>query len=375
MKRARLFALAMLLPLLAPLGATGQRAPVQGQAGPPHFSFDADLEGWMSPNDTGLLSICTELDGVKVGEGSLQFDYTPLGGEMAAIAAGPLALSQAQSLSFWLKCTETTVFAIALAEADEDEYVLPVFVPADQWVRVEAAFSDFRLSEEDVDENGRLDPNEVAACFLVDVACFLLAEGEEAQFLFPYMSDLPRIMWMDDLVFSSDPVVPHRGPRDLAGERQVLLDDFQGGFLRWLPVQQGDPQVAAEGYVSLEYELGKAQVPLAGLITMTSGEGLENAVAVHVRVGAEHDLKLGLTIEERGDARYMAPVDVPGGEWQDVRVPLADFNLDDETTDDNGTLDPGQMKMFGLVDLGALLGGYTGPQRLLVDEVAFVLGN
>lgn len=374
MKRARQCPLTVFALVALCVPAIAQRAPVLTPGGPPHFPFDMDLEGWLSPEAGGEVSICTDPDNVKVGEGSLQFDYVPLAGQLAAIAVGQLSLAEARSVRLWLKCTEPTTFALGLSEADGDDYLLPVFTPADTWVRVEAALSDFQLSDEDVDENGRLDPSEVTTCLLVDVACFLLAQ-DDGQVMFPYMSEMPRMMWLDELEFSAEAVAEHRPVRRVGGESQVLVDDFGGSFVRWLPVVQYDVEQTEEGHLALRYELEDLALPIAGILTMIDGQRLHGAVAVHVRVRTQHDANLALTVEERGGARYSAPFGVPGGDWRDIRLPLADFQLDAETTDDNGVLDPSQLKMLGLVDVGGMLGGYTGPQQVVVDEIAMVLGK
>ncbi len=362
---------------LAAAPAVAQWPAAPAALGPPQFTFDADVEGWVSPTGEGVLGHSTEPANVKVGAGSLQYSYQPLAGTMAAIVSQVTDASAARSLQTWLKCSVATVVVVVLTEQDGTDYTLFAHLPKDQWVRLEAPFTDFQMGDDAVDENDRLDPDQIQGVGILDAACFLqMLDGAEQ--LFPFDLSAERSLWVDDLALVQEALPSHRGLRQVDGRRELLVDDCDGPSLAWIPVGAATmthERDADDGYVRLTYNLVDHPFPVAGALVGGVRAGyLAGLSAIRLRVRAATASGLFLMLEESGGARYVGTAMLAGGgTWEDATVYYHDFQLSDDTTDANGRLDADTVKMLGLVDPSGMLGAAFGPQQLDVSEVAVEL--
>lgn len=91
---------------------------------------------------------------------------------------------------------------------------------------------------------------------------------------------------------------------------------------------------------------------------------IDGAVVIDGWVRTSGPAMLTLVVEEKDGARYEHSFSSVAGRWQRLRVALADFTLARDSRDENGALDPGQVRRLTLLDAGLLLAGVAGLDRL-----------
>ena len=132
------------------------------------WTFEQDTEGWVSLDPLGALTRVA--NDAYAGEGALAFTFPQRAPEAVAqegqmpgiVAANVTADATAlQSVSFAVRTSGSTPLVVALNEEDKSSYLAAVWSPAGDWHNVELALSDFRLSDDSSDENGRLDPEQI----------------------------------------------------------------------------------------------------------------------------------------------------------------------------------------------------------------------
>jgi hypothetical protein len=166
----------------------------------------------------------------------------------------------------------------------------------------------------------------------------------------------------------------------------VSLFDFESDAL--LPAW-----VAADGSATLSITRDPANVAVGGGAfefaynarpgvfqqISTAGLGAASANTLSLRLKASSPTSISLGVAEKGGAQYQGLLWIDGGKWVDVRVPLSDLVLAQNSFDDNGRLDADQIAGFFLADLsnlpgemGQALGRKEGEQRIWLDDVALI---
>jgi len=78
---------------------------------------------------------------------------------------------------------------------------------------------------------------------------------------------------------------------------------------------------------------------------------------------------LAVSLEELDKSRYTALVPVQAGEvWQEHVVELSQFALDQDSADENGQLDPGQLGTLSIADVSGIM-GVEQSNTLWLDDV------
>jgi hypothetical protein len=242
---------------------------------------------------------------------------------------------------------------------------------------VALSFSDLQLGDDSVDENGRLDPDQVQNVGVLDAASFLgMLPGAEQ--MFPLDLTAERSLWVDDWALVTEDLPSHTGLRQADGNREMLIDDLDGPGLHWIPVGVATlihEREGEDGYVSLNYNLVGQAVPVAGTLTGVPIGALADMAMFKLRARADTDAALLILLQEQNDARYQASVTVTGDNaWQEFAITPGEFQLADDATDANGRLDPELVKLIGILDISGMLGAAAGAQKLDVTRIAAELG-
>lgn len=108
----------------------------------------------------------------------------------------------------------------------------------------------------------------------------------------------------------------------------------------------------------------------------TGAFGANSANVLSLQVKASSPTSLSISLVEQGGARYQGLVWIDAGQWVQVRTPLSDLILAQDSSDDNAKLDADQVTGFVLADLanlpgevGQALGRKVGEQRLWLDQL------
>jgi len=132
--------------------------------------------------------------------------------------------------------------------------------------------------------------------------------------------------------------------------------------------RDGQPTLACSylGQPGSPFSLSRDQLDLAEV----------RSLSLSVKPSTQAPLVLILT-EEDGSL-YHTFITCPAEQWCDLTLPLADFQLQDGSTDENGALDAEQVRTFTVQelanmpgDLGAIFGTKSGEQWLCVGALRF----
>jgi hypothetical protein len=343
------------------------------------WSFEDDVEGWTSLDPAGRVSVTTDANVVREnGGGCLEYAYTPKEGVISgAVLPVPSGLAGAQSVRFWLRTSEYAMATVLLAEGDGSAYIAVFSSLPGAWQEVALGLDEFQPMDSTQDENGKLDVDQIAAIGFGDVIFMLDAASKQMPFIMA--PDLgPRMLWVDDVQVTSEPVPPRWEVAQIEGVRCVRLDSFEASPLQWLTLAgKGievtyDREHVAHGEFSLRTTYNLPADKVFGVLTAPAGAPLAGMTSVKLSVMSEKPLTLFMELKERDESKYQATAQVVGGtQFEEVIVPLTDFALAGDSTDEDGKLDPDQLKEFLIADLSAVTGAPASPNTLWFDNILF----
>jgi hypothetical protein len=342
-------------------------------------------EGGAGPDSDSKLAITHEAAAVKSGKGALSYTYdiTPKTVRVLALQK-PMDLTGMKSLHFWVKCTQATAVVIGLAETGGASYQAVAHCPAGAWQEVALNLSELAPDDPTKDANGKLDLDQIGSFTIFDIGNFLAL----------FLSDMKgtRTLTIDDVSFSSAPVALTTGATQVTKVVPIhLVDNFESPVIRWIPIavdfSEGPKFTLFEGAVAVDKDVpeggGKQSLKFShprkgkkihGILRNLEKVDLKKAVSIDLSVKASHDGTYFVAIEEKGGARYTMKIDLLLGDWKTYSWKLSDFTLAEDSRDDNGKLDPDQIKQITIADVTALMGGNEADQvSLWVDNVVFTL--
>jgi len=343
------------------------------------WSFDDGVEGWTSLDPAGRVSATTDANIVREGGGGcLEFAYTPKALVISgAVLPIPSGVTGAQGVRFWLRSSEYALTTVLLAETDGSAYIAVFSSLPGTWQEVALGLGEFQLMDNTQDENGKLDADQIAAIGFGDVIFMLDAVARQMPFILA--PDLgPRMLWVDDLQVTSEPVPPRWEVAQIDGVRAVRLDSFEVAPLQWLALAgKGievtyDREHVAHGEFSLRATYNIPADKVFGVLTSPVGAPLTETETLKLSVMSEKPVTLFMELKERDESKYQATAQVLGGpEFEELVVPLTDFALAGDSSDENGTLDIGQVKEFLIADGSAITGTPASPNTLWFDNILF----
>lgn len=160
--------------------------------------------------------------------------------------------------------------------------------------------------------------------------------------------------------------------------------DFEGEELRphWFNMAQDgamtitrQPADVREGLGALEFRYMPSEAAFALIgATPIAPEGPARSLKFSFKTDEVSAILYG--VNEEDGSSYQGYCYTPGGEWHDVLVDLEELMLSEDTEDENGKLDPDQIRTVVVADLcnlpgevGRALGIKRGVQRMLLDNV------
>jgi len=285
-------------------------------------------------------------------------------------------------LRFWARASDPSVLGCMAQERDGSSYASFVSVPANTWLEVIFDRHDFFLDDKTVDENGYLDGDQVVGVGFGDVTSLLFGQaapggGPPLAVGAPPLAGggQSRNLWVDAIEVHSEPL----RVLDLLPDG-ILIDDFNAVALRGLfmgdgavesaPREDGDEDDMA---LLARYSISQDQL-MAGImhpLPPTTGVPFTG-----LRFDAKADFPgtflIGVT--EQDDSQYFRQVEPElTTEWQTIEVLLTGFNLSDDSTDENGRLDPEQIKAVMFGDASGIMGTF-GVNGLWMDNLTILTG-
>lgn len=357
--------------------------------------FETELSGWsllrleagaVDADQDSKLTLAREPAQVKAGKGALAFTYAVSPGVVQILALQrELGLAGMKSVRFWIRSGAATAVVLSLTEQNGAAYQCPFAVAAGAWQEVAVNLDEFTIDDPSKDDNGRLDADQIASLHLFDFAGFLAT-------ILPEIKG-SRTIGLDDLSFSPKAVAVTTGKLAVTKVVPVhLLDSFETPLLRWTPlsvefsdalkINLFDAPMAVDatapaggGKQSLLFTYPRRPAKAHGIMRSTEKLDLAKATSLELWLRTSVDGTYIVNLEEKDGSRYDKTVELKAADgWTSLSLPLADFTLANDSPDENGRLDAGQLKQVLVADATSLLGGAEAPSvKLWLDEVRFLL--
>ena len=375
----------------------GITAAARGDGGPVKVDdFEGPLAGWGSLKlaegelpgaDAGAtIEITADSNGVRSGQAGLFYAYEvqPRAFRLLALQR-QWDLSGMRSLRLWVKPGVTTMLTVGVGERSGATYSAAVLCPGDAWQEVHVNLDELLPGDAPKDPNGKLDLDQVTSLQVSDAAHLLVNLQPELQGR--------RHLYLDDVTFEEQAAPVSQGGREVMGRPGYLVDSFENGLVRWSPFGlQFDAGLklaffdgaavteaaapAGGGKRCLKWSYSRQQGRVTAVLRDVGALPLREAKTLHLWTRTEKDGTYLLALEEKDGSRYQTMVTLKAGDgWRELEYFLSNFALADESQDENGKLDPDQVKQVGVADLSALLGGAVGENVLRLDEVRFGFGR
>lgn len=342
-------------------------------------------EGGVNPDGDSKIAITREAASVKSGKGALSYSYdiTPKIIRVLALQR-PIDLTGMKSLHLWVKCSQATSVIVGLAEASGASYQANAHCSAGAWQEISVNLDELTADEPGKDPNGKLDLDQIGSITIFDIAGFVAT----------FLPDLKgsRTMALDDIRFSSKPVVSTTGPAQVTRVVPIhMVDNFETSLIRWIPISLEfadapkfalfDAPVTVDkdvppggGKQSLKFSYPRKGKKVHGVMRNLEKVNLGKPATLDLAVKCSHDGTFFVSLEEKDGSRYNKKVDLLLGDWKSFSWPLSEFTLADDSQDENGKLDPDQIKQISIADATQLLGSNEADQvHLWIDQVLFVL--
>ena len=335
----------------------------------------------LASTSAGWVSLDPEASVGRSKDQGIQFRYRVRSGGISLLARGDLDLTGCASLSLRILSSHAGGLAFGVSEADESRYGTVTPVAAGRFTDVRVNLDELQLAEDSKDEDGRLAPGPKLSLWFLDVAVF-------GQTLDPAVRG-ERTLWLDAVAFSSEPA-PAAGRGPGTGPGTLVLDSFETGLIRWMPVvaaftpsrlwlypegvelmlEAGGPELSGPSVLKARYP----QKPMSAFVLSRDVAGLDLTRAERVVFWArtERPATFLVALEERAGARYEQDFELAAGRWQRVEVSLERFRLADDSRDANGRLDLASVKLLSIV-AARLDDGPVTTNSLGLDEPGFAL--
>ncbi len=351
-------AIALITGLLAaaPFAAAGDTpAPGPGAA---EEQAAAKLPAW--DFEDGSLPACFSASGhdakleVVEGQGpagrmSLRWTWQARRDQLAALRVALDGLPEsAAGLEMWLRASAPTSFVLLLSERTGARYQGFFRVDAGRWYRISLPLSELWLAENCTDTDGRLTLGEVSSLTLLDIANLPGSLG-----LALGLKDGPQQVDIEGIRFLARAPEGHSQITD----GMALIDCFSSGPLWLLPiggpklrVQQPEqpPEGCRGNELVIEYTADRYR--WCGYVAGIGHLPVERLEGVRLWARADPPVRIAVVLEERDGSKYEASVRVMKAvRWQRIRLPLERFVKSRGAKDENGKLDPDQLRVIIIV--------------------------
>ncbi len=394
------------------VAANGSRTPALAQGGRANFDFEDGTQGFTALNIKGgqpvedpsvKLEQVKAKDQVKTGEGALSYSYKLESGAVRFLVLPTKVAAGTKAIKFWVRSNTPTILAVNLREADDSRYGVSVTVPAFDWTPVAVNVDEMVLSSDSQDENGTLDLDAVDTLTIFDFATFLVNSGNAALLNAVPNALGPRQLWLDDFQLATEAAPKSTGSFKTGANEYHIVDNFDDGTVRWTPIRVNlgamPPQfeiLPSDPPVSLKVMTEAAAPGQAKSPVEPGGKGLrfsykraaQQIYAINCnlegrKLGAVNKLKLSINpsiksllivqVKEKDDSEYNQTL-IPDGTngWRNLEFPFDTLVLADNSKDENGKLDPDQIKEVTILDASGFAPDMAPPGDVTLDVDAVV---
>lgn len=303
------------------------------------------------------------------GGPALALNYLAVRTTTAGLTLGGLSLPpDARRLQMEMRTSAPTSLAIDLHEEGGARYQAFYRLAAGGWQVVDMSLSDFWLAENSVDQDGRLDPDQVRTMMVMDLANL---PGQAGMAL--GLKDGPQEMDWRHIYLGPGAATP----RGRVAADRAALDDFWREPLALLPIGGPDLAVVDPGgrrELEVRYEFGGNR--WAGFLLGVAHLPVERVAAVAFRAHAEPPVSLHIVLEQRDGAKFEATIRAPAGAAQEILLPLRAFGCTAHGRGAGQALDMGEVRVLIIVaDTFSTRLRRGQPGRYWIGAPGFALAN
>jgi len=329
------------------------------------LDFEQGTEGIMCADSEATLGTTDDPEVVFAGERSLQVDYLQEAVTAGGVGRGfPGALvvplvdqfEDLRGISFAIATALSTPIVVNLTEGPEGpRYNCMLWCNSGAWHEYELSLDDFIPDlNGPVDPNGVLDPSQVNVITFLDADGFLRTVAESTPLFYAGPPD-EQTLWLDDFrLLGHAPEAPaEEGAGVTIGHYAPPLRGFAcigGQDVNAVSEEQAD------GSYALRVDYGVPPRTLFAIMHLVPPGSLAGMGAIRLQAITNSPATLIVSMEERwgageqNKASYYTTVPLEStGDWETLTIPVSSFNLGDDSTDPNGTLD---MDLVGTMMVG-----------------------
>jgi hypothetical protein len=340
-----------------------------------YYDFENDTKPWVSFNPKAQFGLTAQQENVFAGTSSLEVKYVAVntGTTQADLVPGniilptPGGLPGLQSVTLAFKCSESVPVVVYGVEQNGPNCYAPFFAPAGVWQQVTLGLADFYSEDGGAGAGAPFNPAALNDLVVMDASRMLYNGLGAGKLPIAAPNVGPRTFWLDEVKLLSTPLPPATLTPPVPDA--VVLDSCGGAAIRWIVLggrdwkaaRATDPGAPA-GHFRFDYTAPAGTLVL-WIKPVHLGQ-LLGTTALHLSVRSPRATRLVIGAQEN-NVRYSAPVDVPAGDWKALTLPWSDFQLDKDSTDPAGKLQPDQITSVSLADPSAMAGPPQDQQNTL----------
>ena len=329
----------------------------------------ASLSHWMTMGEGSRIALQKGDENRR----ALRFDYQVKPGQFGAMVTPltPGALSDLGSMSLRVKADHSTSLVVAVEEEGGGRFSAPFALIADKWQNVQLAPADFTLQtgkDDPKDADGKLDWNRAKNLSLLDFSQLFAQMAKDESSPFAGIEMGQRSLWLDQFALSQKPLPAVKTEANVS-----LLDGFARPQVNWMGVGNVALERANDGALdgpALKMTYRQQFGRIAGMIKPLVPGALQGRRTLNFDVVGLEQTVLLVQLEEVGGGKYNMPVEVPGrAKFTPVNLEMATFKPADDSRDNNGRLDLGEVKQLLILDAAGLLKLRQGDNTLWLGAV------
>jgi len=377
-----------------------ERAAYDFEDGPQGFAAITLRNGAVEADAGSSASVTREKELVHGGAAALAYAYKLEPGAMRVLAAQAGIPKATKSVRFWARSAQATTLVWTLREGGGPDYSLSFYVPANEWVPVAANLDELTPGDSVPDRARKLDTGAVGSITLMDFATVLVNASPEIAKLLPDFKG-ERKVWLDDVQFSPERL-PQAGGLVTVPSRAFLVDNFETGLVRWVPVRvpvengvfrievfppdtqlqvrpdaapPGNPKTVLDaGGKGLRFSYNRGAQDAFLLVRSLDKEDLSAAQRLRLSINMSRKSLIIVQVKEKDDSEYqriLMPDETQG--WQNLDLALSDLTLSDNSKDENNKLDTDQIKEISIADASIFAQLEGGATMMELDGISFTL--
>lgn len=350
-----------------------------------YWDFEENTEPWSTMDEQAILGLTSEQENVLAGTSALELHYLlqpapaegagwPKGNVGVQLEGGTPGLA---AVALGLKTSYPTCVAVSLQVEGQEPCLVPVFSTGTDWHHIVLSLNELLPPDQTRLPDSPLPTEQISRLVVVDLGPWLMLIGRQLPFIVT-PSPGPRRLWIDEVRLVATAPSPEVVSLPDGATEAAIIDSCDRAAFRFIVLggEQVQPSLEQQaeggaGHYRINYTLPGGTLFLL-LRTMHVGS-LAGTANLHFSVRASRPLTLLVSVEESEESnksRYDTAIEIePSDDWTRLDIPYDSLTLSDDSTDENGQLDPEQITVLTLADMSALVSLENLETTLWLDDI------